>query len=413
MRAACISLLLFAYRCVFKFILFAGSPYFSKDLKHILDNPSHQKFVVVFPHSSKWESFWYIVYHASRGTKACALCYHEFFQKPVLGAWLRFTGMISVHPARYGGAQSSTQQVIDMLNDPKRYPNGFMFMISPQGGINADSWKSGYYAIAKGTNAKMIIFGVDYSVHAASYIDRVFEVVRTKQIKTLLEEEKYKNSRLTFESYASSFVRDKLHMDSKLMLHMQDIVAARPDAITPPSRFLPTGPNSRVKPLPIDIAWISYIVLCFAYFFTGEPFSWIVCVCLILYGRILHTTHLFYILQHQMALRLHFQSKYTVCKCRNFDAECTLRNYLAPSFLDLLYIFFAVMQAYLHMNHIMNVCLMGLLIFEPKFFDFGFSFTAYCQVHFFFHLFVITFACYSYSGIIIMGIIQFIVYQNQ
>jgi hypothetical protein len=222
------------------FLLFG--PVFSKSVQNLLNNEQHDKIVIVFPHSSKWESFWYLVYQASQGRKCCALCYYTYFDVPLLGRILRFSGMIPVRPARNGGVTGSTEKIIETLNNRALYPNGFVFFINPVGGIDADIWKSGYLAIAEGTKASIVLFGIDFSSHAAAFINQKFNTDQEGD-----EDEKK----------MMTFAMRKEKMDEQLMKPIQYLIATRPNSTFPPSRFFP-GQERYV--FPFELAGTTFVM---------------------------------------------------------------------------------------------------------------------------------------------------------
>ena len=54
-----------------------------------------------------------------------------------------------------GGA---VNRIVNVLNKS----NKFLFLISPKGTIKNSTWKTGYYHIAKQSNAKILTIGLDY-----------------------------------------------------------------------------------------------------------------------------------------------------------------------------------------------------------------------------------------------------------
>jgi 1-acyl-sn-glycerol-3-phosphate acyltransferase len=131
----------------------------SFQLWQLLINANKNKNVVVFSHSSKWDSWFFLVLQLAFDLRVTGFCYYTFFKIPILGSILTKAGLIPVQPKRYGGKGGMTQTVIDMLN---ARDNGFVFLVSPQGGISKAEWEKGFYTIAKATNAKIHLIGLDY-----------------------------------------------------------------------------------------------------------------------------------------------------------------------------------------------------------------------------------------------------------
>ena len=360
------------YRLFWKTILFLFGPYESKDFQNFLSNSTKQKYVAIFPHSSKWESFWYVASCAASGRKACALCYYSFFQIPVFGSWLRWMGLIPVYPKRYGGEGSAVDKIVTELNKH----NEFVFCISPQGGITAEAWKSGYYHIAKETGAKIVIIGLDYETQTMIYIDKEFDP-------------------------KGSNIPD---LESQLMYHMRNIMVARPTCSNPRPRMLP---GSTVNPLPINVAWISYVLLllCCAISGLSSALVWFGLLC---YGGILHLSQIDYILKRQYRINDRFGSNYTA-----FLSKSNMLQKTATAEIGLIFMFFAISICSIILGSIrISGVLFSMLLIEcfiqPR------QYTTLAYLHWVLHFLYmfVWFPSYSLFQLIALSVLCFIVKQN-
>tara|TARA_R100000750_G_C2332495_1_gene90694 strand:- start:126 stop:740 length:615 start_codon:yes stop_codon:yes gene_type:complete len=120
----------------------------------------HDKLVMIYPHTSYWDSIWMLVYRIAYPDVLSDLVFlirPDFLDIPLLGSFLKAMGGVGASSikTKNGGR---TQDIVNSLNDKKR----FHLAISPKGTIKKRDWRSGYYYIAKGTDALVTAVGYDY-----------------------------------------------------------------------------------------------------------------------------------------------------------------------------------------------------------------------------------------------------------
>lgn len=121
-----------------------------------------RKVVILFPHSSIWDSFYQIVFATAYKCPGFAVGHECWEHHPIVGPFLRYNGIIFVNPKIDGDMFGTTQQVIDRL---KKEEDGFLLWISPTGGRVNRPWRTGYKFIAEATGAYLAVAGVDYEHH--------------------------------------------------------------------------------------------------------------------------------------------------------------------------------------------------------------------------------------------------------
>lgn len=130
-----------------------------KELMDIMQ--SHKKLVMVYPHTTHWDGVLMILYkkaYPEFGKHLKFLIRPDITEFPILGSFLVENGAVPstlIH-IKNGGR---TRQIVDYLNSIE----SFHFLISPKGTVRKSPWKTGYYYIAKGTDAHIIAIGLDYS----------------------------------------------------------------------------------------------------------------------------------------------------------------------------------------------------------------------------------------------------------
>lgn len=356
---------------------------FPEDVQRIFENPRKEKLVLVFPHSSKWESFWYVVYHAATGKKACALCYYSFFNIPIIGKWLKNVGLIPVYPKAYGGPGSAVESIVTILNDTTNYPNGFVFAISPQGGINAAEWKSGYYAIARATGAQIVVFGLDYATHSVAYIDKRFKPEEYK--KCVKDDDDNEEA-------------ERQLCETEIKNHITHFMPARPNAILPPPRFLK---NDKI-PFSTNIAWISgqLVFVSYLLFSPIESYSKLMTVILFCYLIILRLTQVEYIIERQMHLKMEFQSRYVAYRCPETVLFRTMTLVIRYWLVLLWCAIFHVISNWNGLMHAVTdlhtVVVVMIILWEWKFRGWCKSYPEYSSVQFLVHFICVLLLCPSF-----------------
>lgn len=144
---------------VAKFLLYiVGWKPLPEYMKHILRK--HDRLVMVYPHTSYWDTAWMLVYRLAYPDVLSDLVFlirPDFLYIPLFGSFLKAMGGVGASSikTKNGGR---TRDIINTLNSRKR----FHLAISPKGTIKKKDWRSGYYHIAKGTNALINVVGYDY-----------------------------------------------------------------------------------------------------------------------------------------------------------------------------------------------------------------------------------------------------------
>lgn len=125
---------------------------------HELKN-KNKKIVVIFSHTSYWD-FWLIILYAMAYPGIMDNVY-TVIKPQVFESWygkiLRDNNFIPATKLeeKNGGFVSNTVEKL-------KTKDIFMLMLSPEGTIKKNEWKSGYYYIAKSLCAKIVVAGFDY-----------------------------------------------------------------------------------------------------------------------------------------------------------------------------------------------------------------------------------------------------------
>jgi len=125
--------------------------------RNLIDN--QKRIVAIYPHTSKWDYFLSIFY---------LLSHYDVFErsyyiiKPQL-----FEGFFGKFISYFNGLPSSRMEehglgTVDRISKKLLEKDEFLFLISPEGMLNFNEWRSGYFNIAKKTNAVIVVLGVDY-----------------------------------------------------------------------------------------------------------------------------------------------------------------------------------------------------------------------------------------------------------
>jgi len=118
--------------------------------------PETRKFVATCaPHTSNWDTFFWICLCRAYGLRAHWMCKGELFVGP-LGALLRWTGGV---PVDRGGEKNYVQQMTQIYeaNDE------FIIAIAVEGTrYYTEQWKSGFYHIAQAAHVPVWMVFIDY-----------------------------------------------------------------------------------------------------------------------------------------------------------------------------------------------------------------------------------------------------------
>lgn len=110
---------------------------------------------IAAPHTSNWDGFWALTYRVAVGLDVKFFAKQSLFWFP-LGPLLRALGGIPLNRSR---ATSAVQQAVSMFEAEEH----FFFGLAPEGTrALRDSWKSGFYRIAKAANVPVFLGMIDY-----------------------------------------------------------------------------------------------------------------------------------------------------------------------------------------------------------------------------------------------------------
>lgn len=125
---------------------------------------STKKVVLLFPHTSFWDAPLAILFRLAYldDMNVKLLLDHRFYtdwtKKPC--------DRLGFIPVGQKGRKNTVKEVSDFLNKL----DNFIFIISPEGALaKVDKMKSGFYHIAKNTNADIAIVNLDYQKHTMEY----------------------------------------------------------------------------------------------------------------------------------------------------------------------------------------------------------------------------------------------------
>lgn len=131
------------------------------------------RIIVLFPHSSLWDSFLQIVIAVAYDLPGFGMAHACWEKHWIVGPFLRLCGggsILFVHPRVDGGQGGATLRVTEQLllatadgsGLPEGLSKGFVFWISPTGGRIPRPWRSGFYQIGLNTGASFATGGIDY-----------------------------------------------------------------------------------------------------------------------------------------------------------------------------------------------------------------------------------------------------------
>lgn len=130
------------------------------DIDHdtYLTMEQHKKLVIVFPHTSYWDFFFYIGYFMRYNliqTRARVLINPKF-----MTTWGWFVKM-------FGGMESTKREIhgggrIEKIKKELSGMDEFMLMLSPKGSTLNHPWRTGYYNLAKELDCHLVTGGFNY-----------------------------------------------------------------------------------------------------------------------------------------------------------------------------------------------------------------------------------------------------------
>ncbi|WP_304438352.1 MULTISPECIES: 1-acyl-sn-glycerol-3-phosphate acyltransferase [unclassified Lysobacter] len=113
--------------------------------------PDIPKLVLIgAPHSSNWDGVWGFAAKAAMGLDIKVLGKDSLFKVPVLGAVLRYLGVI---PVNRSAAHGVVEQAAAMIRSADR----FWFGLAPEGTRKpVERWKTGFWKIAKAAEVPVL-----------------------------------------------------------------------------------------------------------------------------------------------------------------------------------------------------------------------------------------------------------------
>ncbi|KRA16833.1 MULTISPECIES: lysophospholipid acyltransferase family protein [unclassified Lysobacter] len=113
--------------------------------------PDIPKLVLIgAPHSSNWDGVWGFAAKAAMGLDIKILGKDSLFKVPLLGALLRYLGVI---PVDRSAAHGVVEQAAAMIRNAER----FWFGLAPEGTRKpVDRWKAGFWKIAKAADVPVL-----------------------------------------------------------------------------------------------------------------------------------------------------------------------------------------------------------------------------------------------------------------
>lgn len=125
----------------------------------IPDFPKSRR-VCIFPHTSRWDFILAILY----SRLSPSLCRRSWFvMKPQLftGPFGRFFTYLQCLPASklQDTGKGTVQKMADFIRD-----TDYLLFISPEGKMSKNEWRSGYKHIARESDSKILVCGLDYKL---------------------------------------------------------------------------------------------------------------------------------------------------------------------------------------------------------------------------------------------------------
>ena len=122
------------------------------------DFPDIPKAVVIAaPHSSNWDGLWGFAAKLALGVRLSILGKHSLFRIPLVGAFLRWQGVIAVD-------RSASHGIVGQAVDAIRGSERMWYAIAPEGTRKlVPRWKPGFWHIARGAGVPVIPAYFDYA----------------------------------------------------------------------------------------------------------------------------------------------------------------------------------------------------------------------------------------------------------
>lgn len=138
--------------------------------------------IVVYPHTSGFDLILASLFKYSYPeyfSNTIMIARHVFFSNRFNSAIFRALGFSPVNNNKKNGYVNSTSE---LLKEKKSYK----FIISPEGSrFYRDTFRTGYYYIAKNTKSKLAIAGLDYNTHTINF-DYLIDPLDTPQETEIL-----------------------------------------------------------------------------------------------------------------------------------------------------------------------------------------------------------------------------------
>lgn len=144
--------------------------------------------IIIFPHTSKIEAF--IITMSLLATNnidnTCFFCTEYFMNVPLLSKYLESFNAIWVKKGT-----GMTNIAIEYLKNSNK-----SFAISPEGGLEFNEWKKGFFIIARETQIPIIVGGINFNNHKIYLDNHLIKINKDEKYEDRVDEikEKFANS---------------------------------------------------------------------------------------------------------------------------------------------------------------------------------------------------------------------------
>lgn len=174
----------FVLKYIAKIILFILGYKIDKKLYDITNEK--KGYVWIYPHTSKIEGILLILFNlVIQDRKILFGIKSSIYDNMFLQPFLKKVGAIRIPMHNETRIKSTVDTISEILNKKENVNN--IFCISPEGMMNPNEWRTGFFYIAKNTNRQIIIGGVDYHNHLLTCLDVKYDVSNISKYENFKE----------------------------------------------------------------------------------------------------------------------------------------------------------------------------------------------------------------------------------
>ncbi|MBL0147520.1 MAG: 1-acyl-sn-glycerol-3-phosphate acyltransferase [Ideonella sp.] len=123
--------------------------------------PERQGVLILYPHTSNWDFVFAMLARSAIGMPAKVWGKDSLFRVPLLGAWMRWLGVV---PVLRNSPRGMVGEMVAHMTEARERDEFYWLALAPEGTRSqATGWRSGFYQVALHANVPLALAYIDYA----------------------------------------------------------------------------------------------------------------------------------------------------------------------------------------------------------------------------------------------------------